>query len=127
MTASYKRQVLEPVRLLAVWLFVTGRRPPHGGAEASERGATRAICPAIPILAAGTGVSKKRGPGRPRRPERLKKAPGEPVDHRLTPKMRVAILAIVEDNKSPAEAAKVAGLNGVPKALAPRSEADRNG
>jgi hypothetical protein len=72
-------------------------------------------------------VSKKRGPGRPRRPERLKKAPGEPVDHRLTPMMRVAILAIVEDNKSPAEAAKVAGLNGVPKALAPRSEANRNG
>jgi hypothetical protein len=32
------------------------------------------------------------------------------VDHRLTPKMRVAILAIVEDNKSLAEAAKVAGL-----------------
>jgi hypothetical protein len=33
------------------------------------------------------------GRGRPR------KAPGEPIDHRLTPTMRVAILAIVEDNK----------------------------
>jgi|HubBroStandDraft_3_1064219.scaffolds.fasta_scaffold445656_2 hypothetical protein len=64
----------------------------------------------IQILAAGTGMSKKRGPGRPRKIGRPKKAPGEPTDHRLTPKMRVAILAIVKDNKSRAEAAKVAGL-----------------
>jgi hypothetical protein len=49
-------------------------------------------------------MSKKRKVGRP------KKAPGEPVDHRLTPKVRVAILAIVEDGKSRAEAAKLAGL-----------------
>ena len=52
----------------------------------------------------------KRGPGRPRKRGRPKKAPGEPTDHRLTPKMRVAILAIVEDNKPRAEAAKIAGL-----------------
>jgi hypothetical protein len=39
-----------------------------------------------------------------------KRKPGAPVDHRLTPKMQVAILAVVEDGKSPAEAAKVAGL-----------------
>jgi hypothetical protein len=64
----------------------------------------------IQILAAGTGMSKKRGPGRRRKIGRPKKAPGEPTDHRLTPKMRVAILAIVKDNKSRAEAAKVAGL-----------------
>ena len=42
----------------------------------------------------------------PRKRGRPKKTPGEPTDHRLTPKMRVAILAIVEDNKSRAEAAK---------------------
>jgi hypothetical protein len=46
----------------------------------------------------------RRKPGRPR-----KKA-GEPVDHRLTPKMRAAILAMVEDGKTVEEAAKVAGL-----------------
>jgi hypothetical protein len=51
----------------------------------------------------------KRKPG-PRKVGRPRKAPGEPVDHRLTPKMRVAILAIVEDGKSPADAAKAAGL-----------------
>jgi hypothetical protein len=55
-------------------------------------------------------MSKKRGPGRPRKVGRPKKAPGEPTDHRLTPKMRVAIVAIVEDGKSPADAAKEAGL-----------------
>jgi hypothetical protein len=55
-------------------------------------------------------MSTKRKPGRPRKVGRPKKAPGDPIDHRLTPKMRVAILAIVEDAKSPAEAAKAAGL-----------------
>src|SRR5579883_1056163 len=55
-------------------------------------------------------MTKKRGPGRPRKVGRPKKAPGEPTDHRLTPKMRLAILAIVEDGKSRAEAAKLAGL-----------------
>jgi hypothetical protein len=52
----------------------------------------------------------KRGPGRPRKVGRPKKAPGDAVDHRLTPKMRIAILAIVEDNLSRADAAKIAGL-----------------
>jgi hypothetical protein len=56
------------------------------------------------------GASMKRGPGRPRKRGRPRKQPGELVDHRLTPKMRAAILAIVEDGKSRAEAAKVAGL-----------------
>jgi hypothetical protein len=51
-----------------------------------------------------------RGPGRPRKSGRPRKAPGAPVENKLTPKMRVAILAIVEDNKSRAEAAKIAGL-----------------
>jgi hypothetical protein len=46
----------------------------------------------------------RRKPGRPR-----KKA-GEPVDHRLTPKMRTAIVAMVEDGLTVEEAAKVAGL-----------------
>jgi hypothetical protein len=55
-------------------------------------------------------MSKKRGPGRPRKRGRPKKAPGEPVDHRLTPKIRIAILAIVEDNAPRAHAAKLAGL-----------------
>jgi hypothetical protein len=52
----------------------------------------------------------KHKPGRSRKVGRPKKAPGEPVDHRLTPKIQVAIRAIVEDNKSRAEAAEVAGL-----------------
>jgi hypothetical protein len=52
----------------------------------------------------------KRGPGRPRKRGRPRKEPGALVDHRLTPKMRIAILAIVEDNKPRAEAAKIAGL-----------------
>jgi hypothetical protein len=52
----------------------------------------------------------KRGPGRPRKRGRPKKAPGDPVDHRLTPKIRTAILAIVEDGKTRVEAAKLAGL-----------------
>jgi hypothetical protein len=52
----------------------------------------------------------KRAPGRPRKRGRPRKQPGELVDHRLTPKMRIAILAIVEDNKPRAEAAKIAGL-----------------
>jgi hypothetical protein len=69
------------------------------------------------VLSAATQVdapdhrmSKKRGPGRPRKRGRPKKAPGEPVDHRLTPKIRIAILAIVEDNAPRAHAAKLAGL-----------------
>jgi hypothetical protein len=49
-------------------------------------------------------VKRKRKVGRP------KKKPGEPVDHRLTPKMRVAILAMVEDGKTAEEAAEIAGL-----------------
>jgi hypothetical protein len=52
----------------------------------------------------------KRGPGRPRKRGRPKKAPGAPTDHRLTPKVRIAIEAIVQDNLSRAEAAKLAGL-----------------
>jgi hypothetical protein len=55
-------------------------------------------------------MSAKRKPGRPRKRGRPRKQPGELVDHRLTPKMRTAILAIVEDNKPRAEAAKIAGL-----------------
>ena len=50
-------------------------------------------------------TKRKRGKvGRPR------KAPGEPTDHRLTPKMEIAITAIVEQNMPRAEAAKLAGL-----------------
>jgi hypothetical protein len=41
---------------------------------------------------------------------RPKKKAGEPVDHRLTPKMRAAIVAMVEDGLTIEEAAKVAGL-----------------
>jgi hypothetical protein len=52
----------------------------------------------------------KRKTSRPRKRGRPRKAPGEPVDHRLTPKVAIAIRAIVEDNLSRAEAAKVAGL-----------------
>src|SRR5258708_6497472 len=55
-------------------------------------------------------MSAKRGPGRRRKPGRPRKVPGAPVEHRLTPKVRIAILAIVEDGKSRAEAAAVAGL-----------------
>jgi hypothetical protein len=55
-------------------------------------------------------MSGKRGPGRPRKRGRPRKAPGEPTDHRLTPKIKIAIEAIVGDNKSRAEAAKLAGL-----------------
>ena len=52
----------------------------------------------------------KRGAGRPRKRGRPRKQPGELVDHRLTPKMRIAILEIVENNTPRAEAAKIAGL-----------------
>jgi hypothetical protein len=55
-------------------------------------------------------MSTKRKPGRSRKVGRPKKAPGDPVDHRLTPKIQTAILAIVEENKSRTEAAKIAGL-----------------
>jgi hypothetical protein len=67
----------------------------------------------------------KRGPGRPRKRGRPRKQPGELVDHRLTPKMRIAILAIVEDGKPRAEAAKVAGLtdDAVRKAMRDNSAA----
>jgi hypothetical protein len=41
-------------------------------------------------------MSTKRKPGPPRKVGHPKKAPGDPVHHRLTPKMRVAVLAIVE-------------------------------
>jgi hypothetical protein len=54
-------------------------------------------------------MSTKRGPGRRHKVGRPRKALGAPVDHRLTPKVRIAILAIVEDGKSIAEAAAVAG------------------
>ena len=46
----------------------------------------------------------RRKVGRPR------KKPGEPVAHRLTAKMRKAIIAMVEDDLSVEEAAKSAGL-----------------
>jgi hypothetical protein len=55
------------------------------------------------------GMSKRK-PGRPRKVGRPRKGPSEPVDHRLTPKVAIAIRAIVEENLSRAEAAKVAGL-----------------
>jgi hypothetical protein len=66
----------------------------------------------------------KRG-SRPRKPGRPRKAPGEPVDHRLTPKVRIAILAIVEDGKTIAEAATVAGLtkDAIRKAMRDNSAA----
>jgi hypothetical protein len=54
-------------------------------------------------------TKRKRKVGRP------KKKPGEPVDHKLSPKVRIAILAIVEDGLTVAEAAVVAGLT--PKAI----------
>jgi hypothetical protein len=53
----------------------------------------------------------KRHPGRPSKIGRPRKKPGEPVKHQILPKMQVAISAIVEDNKTRAEAAKVAGLS----------------
>jgi hypothetical protein len=40
----------------------------------------------------------------------MRKALGEPTDHRLTPRVRTAIEAIVHENKPRAEAAKLAGL-----------------
>jgi hypothetical protein len=46
----------------------------------------------------------RRKVGRPR------KAPGAPTAHKLSPKMQVAISAIVEDNKTRSGAAKLAGL-----------------
>jgi hypothetical protein len=49
-------------------------------------------------------MTKRHKVGRP------KKKPGEAADHRLTPKMRVAITAMVEDGKTVEEAAEVAGL-----------------
>jgi hypothetical protein len=54
-------------------------------------------------------MTKRRKVGRP------KKKPGEPVDHRLTPKMRAAIVAMVEDGKTVEETAEVAGLK--PRAI----------
>jgi hypothetical protein len=50
-------------------------------------------------------MTKAKKRGRPR------KAQGDAVDHRLTPKMEIAITAIVEDNLPRAEAAKLAGLS----------------
>jgi hypothetical protein len=46
---------------------------------------------------------------------RPKKKAGEPVDHRLTPKVRAAIIAMVEDGLTIAEAAVLAGLK--PRAI----------
>jgi hypothetical protein len=46
----------------------------------------------------------KRKAGRPRKP------PGAPVDHKLTPRMREAIIALVETGKDMEAAAAVAGL-----------------
>jgi hypothetical protein len=67
----------------------------------------------------------KRKPGRPSKAGRPRKQPGDPVDHRLTPKVRIAILAIVEDGKSVAEAAVVAGLtkDAIRKAMRDNSAA----
>lgn len=45
-----------------------------------------------------------------RKVERPKKKPGAPVAHHLTPRMRTAIAAMVEDGKSIEEAAAVAEL-----------------
>jgi hypothetical protein len=61
------------------------------------------------IDAQDRSMTKRRKVGRP------KKKPGEPVDHRLTPKMRAAIVAMVEDGKTVEEAAEVAGLR--PRAI----------
>ena len=47
---------------------------------------------------------RKRKVGRPR------KKPGAPVEHRLTPKVRDAIIAMVEDGMKVEDAAKSAGL-----------------
>jgi hypothetical protein len=49
-------------------------------------------------------MTKRRKVGRP------KKKPGEPVEHRLTPKVRAAIIAMIEDSLTVEEAAAVAGL-----------------
>jgi hypothetical protein len=69
--------------------------------------------------------AKRRGPGRRRKAGRPRKQPGAPVDHRLSPKVRIAILAIVEDDKSTAEAAAVAGLtsSAIRKAMRDNSAA----
>jgi hypothetical protein len=48
--------------------------------------------------------------GRPRKRGRPRKPPGAAVEHRLTPKMRSAIMTLVETGCSVAEAAAAAGL-----------------
>jgi hypothetical protein len=55
----------------------------------------------------------KRKLGRPRKP------PGAPVDHKLTPRMRTAIIALVETGKDMEAAAAEAGLtaNAIYKAM----------
>jgi hypothetical protein len=53
----------------------------------------------------------KRGPGRPRKRGRPRKAPGAPVDNKLSARMAIAIIEIVENNRSRAEAAKLAQLS----------------
>ena len=55
----------------------------------------------------------KRKLGRPRKP------PGTPVDHKLTPRMRTAIIALVETGKDMEAAAAEAGLtpNAIYKAM----------
>jgi hypothetical protein len=49
-------------------------------------------------------MSKRRKVGRP------KKKAGAPVEHHLTPKIRAAIIAMIEDSLTVEEAAAVAGL-----------------
>jgi hypothetical protein len=49
-------------------------------------------------------TKRKRKVGRP------KKKPGEPPVHKLSPKVRIAIVTMVEDGKTVEEAAEVAGL-----------------
>lgn len=52
----------------------------------------------------------KRRPGRPRKRGRPRKAPGAPVEHRLTPRVRATIEAMVANNLAMKEAAKAAGV-----------------
>jgi hypothetical protein len=56
-------------------------------------------------------MTAKRGPGRPKKRGRPKKPPGAPVDHRLTPRVKAAIAAMVADNLSIREAAAAGGLS----------------
>jgi predicted HTH domain antitoxin len=64
-------------------------------------------------------MTKKRGPVGPRKVGRPRKELNAPVNHQLSPKMRIAIELIVQENKTRAEAAKLAGLtdNAVYKSM----------